>query len=387
MGTLGLSAKSFSPGSAIPDLWVGSEQRLEPASQWGSVRISSIEVAAVSIMLITRNSPIMKKDISRRSFIEKTAIAAASATALPTLALAGSRKSAFNPKGLPTRRLGKVGIDVPLLAFGLGSRWMSVADDDKALEMLEYALDHGVFYWDTAAGYKNDRLSSEERIGRLLPSRRQEVFLVTKTGQRDADSAKAEIERSLQRLNTDYIDLLHVHAINSVEDAESLDGEGKVLKAFHDLRDQGVIKHLGFTGHTTAEGMKRAAELYDFEAMMIAMNHQVKNRREDFESSAVPAAARNGLGVIAMKVIRPRETVDGLDPAELLRYALTLDHVACANIGTDSMDVLKANLETIRTFKPLSPERMKELTARMDPFFRSRELPWMQRGYRDGLLA
>jgi hypothetical protein len=207
---------------------------------------------------------------------------------------------------------------------------------------------------------------------------------VSKTHERDADKARASIERSLKRLRTDFIDIMHVHSIGSVEDAESLGEKGKVLEALHDFRNQGIIKHIGFTGHTTAEGMKRAAELYDFEAMMIAMNHQVKSGKENFEEHAVPFAARKGLGVIAMKVIRPRETVEGLDPSMLLRYALSSEHFSLANIGTDSMEVLKQNLEVVRNFIPLNEPEMKEVDARLLPFFQHKNLAWMKQGYVDG---
>lgn len=329
---------------------------------------------------------IMSHQLPRRKFIKTTAVAAAGAAALPHLGLAGQPTTHFDPKGLPTRRLGKTGVDVPLLAFGTGSRWMSVADDDQALAMLEYALDQGVYFWDTAASYGNRRISSEERVGQLLPSRRKEVFLVTKTTERDADAAKREIEQSLARLKTDYIDLFHVHSINSVGDAEGLGDKGKVLEVLHDYRDQGVLKHIGFTGHTTPEGMRRAAELYDFEAMMIALNHHGRQGTKDFEGVAAPAA-KKGLGVIAMKVIRPRESVPELDPGDLVKYSLSLPHFATANIGTDSMEVLKMNLELVRNFEPLSDSKMDELAVKMEPFYRGERLAWMQPGYVDGQVG
>lgn len=133
--------------------------------------------------------------------------------------------------------------------------------------------------------------------------------------------------------------------------------------------------------------MKRAAELYDFEAMMIALDHHRRKQGEQFEGLAVPAAAKKNMGIVAMKVFRPREKVEDLDPKDLFRYALTLEHFACANVGTDSMEVLRANLNTVRNFKPLSPTQMKDLSARIEPFYRNKAMPWMQSGYVDGLIA
>jgi aryl-alcohol dehydrogenase-like predicted oxidoreductase len=321
---------------------------------------------------------------SRREFI-KTTVAAAAATALvPSISCQGL-SSPFDAKGLPTTILGKTGVRVPRMAVGLGSRWMGEADDDKALEILEYALNNGLYYWDTAGNYGNDRISSEERIGKVLNKVREKVFLVTKVAERDADKAKESIERSLKRLNTDYINLLHIHAIESKEDAESLGEKGKVLEVLHRYRDEGIAKHIGFSGHASAEGMKRAAELYDFEAMMIALNHNVPERTEKFEEYTVPFAVNKGLGVIAMKVIRPRETIAGLDPHDLIKYALSLKQFSVVNIGTDKMEVLKENLELLKSFQPLSESRMEEIRMALMPFWNHKNLAWMLPGYRDGI--
>lgn len=327
----------------------------------------------------------MKKNISRRKFV-KTSITATAGIALAPSANLTSIMNPYDPKGLPTRPLGKTGLQVPLLGFGCGSRWMTVHDDDKALEILEHALNSGIYYWDTAASYGNEMISSEERVGKLLKDKRKEVILVSKTHEREADRAKECIERSLERLQTDYIDIMHVHSIENLEDAESLGNKDKVLEVLHDYRDQGIIRHIGFTGHSSAEGMKRAAELYDFEVMMIAMNHQVKSGEEQFEEHAIPFAAKKGMGVVAMKVIRPRETVQGIDPAKLLRYSLSLDNISIANIGTDSMDVLNKNLETVRDFKALDKDQMHKIEAALDPFIRHKDLEWMQPGYVDGIV-
>lgn len=329
------------------------------------------------------NTDIMSQKINRREFVKTTAAVTASMAILPVQGCSG-KSSPYDARGLPTVQLGSTGVRVPLMGFGCGSRWMSVEDDDTALGLLEYALSQGLYYWDTAASYGNDRTSSEERIGRILKEHRDRVFLVSKTGDREADRARESIDRSLERLKTDFIDLMHVHSIASVEDAEQLGEKGKVLEVLHRYRDQGIIRHIGFTGHTTAEGMKRAAELYDFEVMMIALNHQVADGTEQFEELPAPFAAKKGMGVVAMKVIRPRETVENLDAADLVRYALSLEEFHMINIGIDSMEVLRANLEILQGFEPLDESRMEQIRMALQPFFRSRSLAWMQPGYKDG---
>lgn len=323
----------------------------------------------------------MKKKLTRREFVQTTAAASAAIAIAP---LAGCSSSPFDPKGLPTSVLGNTGVVVPRFGFGCGSRWMSVESNDEAIAILEYAFNNGMYYWDTAANYGNDQIASEERVGMALKDRRDNVFLVTKVGEREADEAKVTIERSLKRLQTDHIDLLYVHSLESVEDAEQLGEKGKVLEVLHQYRDQGIVKHIGFTGHASAQGMKRAAELYDFEVMMIALNHQVATGEEKFEELPVPFAADKGMGVVAMKVIRPRETVEGLAVSDLVKYALTLDHFNVVNIGYDNMEALKENLAILKEFKPFDAGKMDEMRIALGPFYRHENLPWMNSGYMDG---
>jgi len=325
----------------------------------------------------------MKKKITRRQFVQATAAATATVAIAPTLGCSGL-SSPYDSKGLPTVKLGNTGAQVPVMGFGCGSRWMSVADDDKALEILEFALDQGLYYWDTASSYGNDQISSEERIGKILKAHREKVFLVSKTGDRGADKAKESIERSLKRLGTDHLDLFHVHSIESVEDAEQLGEKGKVLEVLEQYKSEGVLKHIGFTGHTTAEGMKRVAELYNFDVMMMALNHQSADGTEKFEELPAPYAMKKGLGVVAMKVIRPRETVEGLAVEDLVQYALTLKDFHMVNVGMDSMEVLKHNLEIIKNFKPLVEEKMEEIRIALRPFYKGRNLAWMKPSYVDG---
>ncbi len=328
------------------------------------------------------NTDPMKKNITRREFVQTTAAATASLALVPAAGCSGN--SPYDSKGLPTVKLGKTGAVVPILGFGCGSRWMSVQSNDKALEILESAFNQGLYYWDTASSYGNEQISSEERIGMVLKEHREHVFMVTKTGDRDGDEAMKSVERSLKRLQTDHIDLLHMHSIESVEDAELLGEKGMVLEVLHKLKSEGVVKNIGFTGHTTAEGMKRAVELYDCDVMMMALNHQSTDGSQKFEELPAPAAMEKGMGVVAMKVIRPRETVSGLAVSDLVRYALSLDEFHMANIGMDSMEVLNSNLEILRDFSPLDAQKMDEVRMALQPFYQGRNLAWMQPGYRDG---
>ncbi len=333
-----------------------------------------------------------REHIRRRDFLKTMAAAAAVGTTASSLR--GTAPSAgspvppgpaagFDAKGLPTVTLGKTGVAVPRIGIGLGSRFCAVTDEAKAAEILEAALDHGFFYWDTAYNYTNKTIISEERIGRVLERRRQEVFLATKFEERTYDGVMRQLEGSLKRLRTDRLDLYQVHLIESMADLDTLGLKGGALDALRKIKDQKIARFIGFSGHVDAAAMAEAARRHDFDTMLIALNHYGE-RRGDFEGGAIPAAAARDMGVMIIKSVRPRETVAGLAAPDLIRYALTLPLVHSAVVGTDSLEVVRKNAALLRDFKPLSPEEMARLSVKLEPFFAGGGLPWMRPGYRDG---
>ena len=322
-----------------------------------------------------------RKDLTRRNFIETSAIGTA---ALLAGCKSTSKLHSFDAKGLPTSVLGKTGVRIPRIAIGCGSRFLA-AEPDAGLEMLEYALDHGLYYWDTANSYVNGdtKEASEERLGKLLKSRRKEVFLGTKLGSRDPEEMKKQFETSLTRLQTDHVDILNMHAIRTLEDAQNL---GPLVKILDSFRTQGMTRFIGFTGHNTAEGMAYAAENYGLDFMLCALNHHQKGEQA-FEDGAVPTASRNKLGVMVMKVIRPRETVESLTPKQLIRYALSLPHAHGAVISMQTLEIMKENIEILQSYEPMSKSEMESMAHVLQPFYQSEKLEWLQPGYRDGALV
>lgn len=329
--------------------------------------------------------------IGRREFL-KTCLAATAAAGglVPKSPGYGPGRDAagfsYDPKGVPTRVLGRTGVPVPVIGFGGGSRFCRIEDADQSVELLNYALDHGLYYWDTANQYGGKNFKSEERYGLVLKHRRREVFLATKVGERTYNGAMRQLEESLKRLQTDYLDIYQVHSVESLADVEAIGAKGGVLEALRKLRDQKVARFIGFTGHADAGAMTALVERFDFDTMLVALNHYAP-RKGDFETGAIPAAAAKNMGIMAIKVIRPRETVAGVKPDELVRYALSLEHLHSAVIGHDSLDVLKANIELAKNFKPMSPSEMGAMTVRLAPFFEGRNVSWMQPGYADGISA
>src|SRR5437867_10888419 len=142
--------------------------------------------------------------ISRRRFLESTALGGLAA---------GVTNAAENGKDhkLPTRVLGKTGERVSILAFGGGSRFLMYKEEDKALEAVNRALDLGITYMDTAYSY-GDGLS-EERIGKVMKTRRKGIFVATKINKRSGDEAMQIIESGLKRLQIEQYDLIHIHGL------------------------------------------------------------------------------------------------------------------------------------------------------------------------------
>lgn len=341
----------------------------------------------------------MKKSyMKRRDFLKTcmTATAAIGTASAGTLeAHPGHRKpglknnafqTPYQAKGVQTRILGRTGVEVPIIVFGGGSRFCAVKDPERSQELLSYALDHGFYYWDTASIYVYDNVCSEERFGQVLRHRRQEVFLSTKLAARNYDGAMRQLETSLKRLQTDRLDLLQIHSILSLEDVKAVGAKDGTLQALLKARDEKITRFIGFTGHTSGNAMAAMAQTYDFDTMLIALNHY-SEMQGDSEKHAIPVAAKKKMGILAMKLIRPRETVENLLPEDLIRYGLSLPHVCAAAIGTDNMEVLKKNIALAKNFKPLTPDEMKKLSKGLTPFYQSRDLEWMQPSYTDGSMS
>jgi len=301
-------------------------------------------------------------DLSRRQFLQATAVGAAAAPAFAAPAAAG----------LPTRPFGKTGMRVPILGFGSGSRFLMFQEEDQALEALDRALGLGITYIDTAHAYGDGK--SEERIGLLMPDRRKDVILATKIPGRKADEARRQIELSLKRLRTDRLDVLHIHALAGAEDLARIEAPDGVLKALYEARDQKITRAIGITCHADPAALKTALERHDFDCTQMALNAAMARMAEGrggmkaapmpgggFEELALPVAVRKGMGVIAMKVFGQDQLVGAAPIEPLLAYALSLP-VSLASLGMPKLEFLGRNAELARTFQPMSGAERRRLT-------------------------
>ena len=216
------------------------------------------------------------------------------------------------------RRLGRLGRMNSVLIFGGAA--LSDIGEGEADRAIALALESGVDHFDTAAGYGD----SELHYGRWMGEMRDGIFLSTKTGERDKDPARRQIEDSLERLQVDYVDLIQLHAVGDLEDLDRATRGGGSLEAAVEARDEGLVRAVGITGHghgapaTHLEALRR----YPFETVMTPWNYVLstdEGYRRDFEA-LVEEVRRQDAGLMTIKTLSRRNWPEG-DPLEGQRRA------------------------------------------------------------------
>ncbi len=322
----------------------------------------------------------MSSGFSRRDFIG----AAGAATAVSATAA---------DRALPVREFGGTGEQLPVLAIGCGNRlWAGYETKDRGLEALELALASGIRYFDTAQAYGDGK--SETWVGAVTKSRRNEVFLATKTQARTYDEVLSRCDASLKRLQTDRLDVLHIHSLKYDDDLERIERDG-AIKALRRLRDQKTVRFIGITSHSDPVTLARALERYDFDCTQMALNAGLQGRSPDgagywkkggvtdlfgeplapqphpgtsFEEVALPVAIKKKLGIIGMKVTAQEGLVGNVpgkaSAMNLIRYVLSLP-VSVVTIGMPELEMIRQNTQLARDFQPMSGAEMRELSGRL----------------------
>lgn len=341
------------------------------------------------------------ENCTRRSFIKGVVGAGVSLVASDALGNAPVTgdtitNNRYDAKGLPTILFGSTGVRIPRIVLGLGSRFCHIEEEEESTAMLNYALDNGLYYWDTAHIYDNSiavppgktrskkHIISEERVGEVVKDRRNEIFLSTKVTSRKPDEAMREIEDSLKRLQTDRLDMLKIHDVHSIDDVNDMSKKGNLIDILLRLKEEKLTRFIGFSGHGDASALREMTTRADFDSMLFAMNHWRGEQHNDREGIAVPTARKHKMGLLMMKAVRPKETIPGLDAVDLINYALSLKGPDALVLGMDSLTVVKSNLDLLRCFEPMNEMRMKELAIQLQPFYRHENLPWMKSNYIDG---
>ena len=290
---------------------------------------------------------------------------------------------------MPTRNLGKTGYKVGIFSLGGQAAVERAHNDDVAVPIIERALDLGVNYIDTSSIYGGPERWSEQYVGKVMAHRRREAFLATKTKERTREGSMRMIEKSLQLLQTDHVDLWQLHDIGTIKDINAIFGKGGAMEALLEMRDQKVVRYLGITGHYRPDALIEAIHRYPFDTILMAVN-AADPHHFSFSEHLLPLAVEKQMGIIGMKVpARGRilsswtppplekqkhswegmvlaKTPGTINMREAMYYSLSLP-VSTVIIGCDSVAQLEENVQLARDFTPFSQQQMAALTAKVEP--------------------
>jgi predicted aldo/keto reductase-like oxidoreductase len=267
---------------------------------------------------------------------------------------------------IPQRALGKTGVSVSVLCFG-GAHWGRIDSDAEAIRVLHEAIDAGITFMDNAWEYNGGR--SEELMGKALQGRRQKVFLMTKVCShgRDKKVALQQLDESLRRLKTDYLDLWQIHEVVYEDDPDRHFVPGGAADALLEAKRQGKVRCVGFTGHKHPKiHLKMLAHDFPFDTCQMPLN-VFDGTYRSFEQEVLPVLNQRGIAPLGMKSVsgNAEPIKQGIvTPEEALRYVLSLP-IASLVSGIDSREVLKQNLEIARRFTPMTTADMVALRTRV----------------------
>jgi aryl-alcohol dehydrogenase-like predicted oxidoreductase len=338
--------------------------------------------AAISCATLATNQ---RNSMERRHFL-KQAAAAAAAAGLKTASgqnagtasdLQGGTAFSSLPmssvvNGIGRRKLGLSDAEVSIIGVGGYHLGLAHVQEQDAISIIRRALDEGINFldncWDYNAGV------SEERMGKALQDGyRQKAFLMTKIDGRTGPEARKQIDESLRRLKTDTLDLLQIHEVIRMGDAEQVFQPGNVIDVLQQARKEGKIRFIGFTGHKSPEihlNMIEAADRHHFQFDTVQMPvNALDDHFDSFGRRVIPVARKHNIAILGMKslsngAILKTNTVTAV---EALHYAMSVP-VTMTVCGCESMANLEEKLRVARDFKPMSAEQKIAVLRKTAPF-------------------
>ncbi len=339
-----------------------------------------------------------KNNFSRRAFLGTGLTAAASAAvggtfdtnAETSMSNAKTGKNnPFNPRtygAMPTRSLGKTGHKVGILSLGGQATLEIKGKEEESDKIINRAIDLGINYIDTAAAYGGG--VSQLNIGRVMKTRRSEVWLSTKTHDRTYDGSMRLLEESLKNLQTDHLDTWQLHNVQTMDQVNQIFSGTGAIKALEKAKAEGVVRNLGITGHYEPLVLLEAIRRYQFDSILMALN-AADVHYLSFINYLLPEAQKLGMAIIGMKVTtRGRMLSTWVPPAleeqneslrtnkpgtitikEALSYNMSLP-VSTTIIGVDSIAQIEENVSIASGFSPLSKQEMQEIEFKTLPIVR-----------------
>ena len=258
---------------------------------------------------------------------------------------------------LPQRALGATGVQVPIVGYGtapLGKKWFQ----GDAVRCLNHAIGAGITYLDTSPDY-----GSEPHVGEVMKTRRDEVFLATKVNNRSKQGVLDSLKESLEKLQTDHLDLIQIHSVSAMADLEMALAPDGAIAALEQARKEGLVRFIGITGHVRPEILAHAIQRYPFDTVLSALgigDHLVSGP----DVFLLPRAQEKNTGVIAMKALGHGEYPD----VELaLRFTLGLPAVSLAIVGMDDTDQIDEIVRIASNFRPLEEAEKETLIEQVRP--------------------
>lgn len=306
--------------------------------------------------------------MERREFLQAALVAGVPITYASRMALAATDPATEGmPQGeMQYRTLGRTGEKVSCI--GVGGFHIGVPEDEnEGIKIIRTAIDHGVNFMDNCWDYHNG--GSEIRMGKALQDGyRDKVFLMTKIDGRTKQAAMTQIEQSLQRLQTDRIDLMQHHEIIRIEDPHRIFNDG-AMEACIEARDQGKIRYIGFTGHKDPMIHLSMLEMakknnFRFDAVQMPLNVLDAHYRS-FREEVLPVLVQEEIGVLGMKPLASGHALrtKTVDAIECLHFAMSLP-TSVVITGMEKMDILKQALEAVYSFKQMNEDEMQTLLAK-----------------------
>jgi uncharacterized protein len=255
---------------------------------------------------------------------------------------------------LERREFGRTGMKTSLLGFG-GFHLLEIPLIEADFLVNSY-LDAGGNYIETAASYGNGE--SERKIGRAASKRRGEYMLVTKTGERSKQGCLDSLDRSLNNLGTDHVDLLLMHAVGTRDDLSAILGPGGALEGAEKAIRDGKARFVGLSMHGQPDVLIEALNAYDFSAVMTTINYYDHFNFPEIQDTLVPLANKKNTAVILMKPL-----ADGLlwkSAPQAFRYAFS-QPVSVVVTGVNSREMLAADLKYAEGFVPMTADEKEAL--------------------------
>ncbi len=309
-----------------------------------------------------------------------------------TAALLLSRQSALSAgpplPPMPERQLGRTGHAVRAFSLGGQATLEKPGTEEESLAIIHRAIDLGVNYIDTAAAY--GRGISQTYIGKVMATRRGEVFLATKTHDRTRDGSLRLLEESLRLLQTDRLDLWQLHNVRTDDQLDRIFGKNGAIEALEQARSEGSVRFLGIAGHYDPAPLIRAISEYPFDTILMALNPADRHHLP-FAEELLPLAVEKRMGIIGMKIpARGRLFRQGgiTSMRDALSYVLTLP-VSTVIVGCDNLSQLEENISIAASVEPLSEAEMARLEgltagyAAEAAFFKRDMAGWSRHGRDD----